>query len=287
MVSRMSRKLTSVFVALFLVDVMLFSSWLLASCGSVKSNPIPSPTIKNPPFRSLVAVDIEIDTPPLYSLGHEVALAVANKIDDMASRIHSSGMVIFLCRISSRSFEDCPVSFETPAIPAFVLPPQVPHCGNDPYACSQLKQGYKKAFADWQVLHARQVNNLAAVRAWVHHQTDKIRSMSFPFDDKGSDIFGALATASANFQGLGTDVQKYLLLATDFVSTTTMQENGSFSLAGVSVSAIYRTCSDNAYCQQSNAYWSNVVRSAGAVSFTSYSVSQSEAFGLQLPELPD
>lgn len=276
----MSRFKTTVLVSVFLVGGILCSSFLTA-CGSGKPNPPSPPTIVNPPYRPFIALNIEIDTPPLYNLGREAALAVANKIDEMATRNNSGGMVIFVCRISSHSFEDCPVSFETPAIPAFVLPPPAPVCGSDPYACSTKKQAYQKALASWQVVHTRQVNNLASVAAWVHQQTDKIRSsMSFPWNNTGSDIFGALATASQNFLDLGRNVPKYLVLATDFVSTTTMQQSGSFSLAGVKVAAIYRTCSDNAYCQQSNSYWSSVVRSAGATSFQVYSPAASSALGL-------
>jgi len=275
MAYHMSRFKTSVLVG------VLFCSSFLTSCGFGHVNQTPPPTISNPVYRPLIALDVEIDTPPLYNLGHEVALAVANKIDDMATRINSGGMVIFVCRVSSRSFEDCPVSFATPPIAAFVLPPVAPVCGVDPYQCSTQKQAYKKAFASWQVVHTRQVNNLAQVSAWVHHQTDKIRSsLTFPYDDKGSDIFGALATASQNFQGLDVKTPKFLVLATDFVSTTTRQDVGSFSLAGVRVSAIFRTCSDNEFCQESNSYWSSVVRRAGALSFQVYSPAASTALGL-------
>ncbi len=266
------------------ISVVLTCMLLVVLFGCGKPNPIASPTIENPPLRSLVALDIEIDTPPLYNLGHEVALAVANKIDEMATRINSQGMVIFVCLISSHSFEDCPVSFETPPIPAFVTPPPAPQCGSDPYACSTKKLAYKKALASWEVIHHDQVKNLDRVRAFVHTQSEKIRSLKFRFDDTGSDIFGALATASQNFQGLGRNVPKYLLLATDFVSTTTRQEVGSFSLAGVSVSAIYDSCSDNATCQEASSYFSSVVRSAGALSFDVYSPAQSQALGLQVPD---
>ncbi len=259
----------------FLIVVLLL---VLIGCG--KPNPLPSPTISNPVYRPLIAVDVEIDTPPLYTRGREVALAVANKLDELSTQLNSGGVVVFVCRISSHSFEDCPVSFRTPAIPAFVLPPPVPKCGSDPYQCSSFKGAYKKALASWQVLHTRQINDLASVSAWVHQQTNKIRSVSFPFDANGSDIFGALATASQNFQGV--NASKYLILATDFVSTTAMQNGGSFSLKGVSVAAIFRTCSDNAFCEHSNAFWSSVLRSVGASSFQVYSPAASAALGLSL-----
>jgi hypothetical protein len=261
------------------VSVLLIFVLLLVLSGCDKPNLLPSPTISNPVYRPLIALDVEIDTPPLYNLGREVAFTVANKLDELASRINSGGIVVFVCRISSRSFEDCPVSFETPAIPAFVLPPPVPKCSSDPYQCSTLKGAYKKAFASWQVAHTRQVNNLTSVRAWVHQQTNKIRYVSFPLDANGSDILGALATGAQNLQGINAQ-SKYLLLATDFVSTTTMQDIGSFSLKGISVVAVYRTCSNNQFCQQSNSYWSNVLRSAGATGFQVYSPAQSQAFGL-------
>jgi len=228
-------------------------------------------------------IDAEIDTPPNYRLGHTVALALANKIDELATRVHSAGLVIFACRISSMSWQDCPVSFKTPAIPAWVLPPPVPVCGNDPYACSTLKQKYQKDLAAWKIVHAGQVRALEQVRAYIHAQTDKIRAMKFPWDNTGSDIFGALATGAQNLQGINAQY-KYLLLATDFISTT--QQQGSLSLAGCRVVSVFRIASSNLFSQQSSSYWSHVVRRAGAVSFTSYSVNQSQAFGLQLPDLP-
>ncbi len=260
--------------------------WFLVSAlvGCGNPNPTVSPTITNPAYRPLVAIDIELDTPPLYNLGHEAALAVANTIESELVRVNTGGSLIFVCLISSRSFEDCPISFQIPHIRAFTLPPQAPHCGNDPYACSSQKQAYQKALASWQKIHAREVDNLARVAAFVHAQADKIRSLNFRnfYDDKGSDIFGALATASQNFQGV--NASKYLIMATDFVSTTTRQDTGSFSLVGVKeVAAIFRTCSDNAFCQDSNSYWSSVVRSAGAASFQVYSPSASSALGLELP----
>jgi hypothetical protein len=189
-------------------------------------------------------------------------------------------MLIFVCLISSHSFEDCPINFTTPAIPSFAPPPPVPHCGNDPYACSQLKQAYQKALTSWQVVHTSQLNKVAQVRAWVHTQTDKIRSLTFPYDNTGSDIFGALATASQNLQVV--KAAKYVLLASDLISTTTRQDVGQFSLSGVQVEAIFRTCTDNKTCQQANSYWSSVVRNAGALSFHTYSPAQSQALGLQL-----
>ena len=265
------------------ISVVLVCMLVLILCGCGKPNPIASPTIENPSLRSLVALDIEIDTPPLYNLGHTVALAVANKIDDLAMGINSSGLVIFSCRISSNSWDDCPISFKTPSVSAWVLPPSDPaaHCGSDPYQCSRLKQAYKKEYAAWVVIHAGQERALEQTRASVHALTNKIRNEMFPFDAKGSDIWNALATCASNLQGINTPY-KFCLLATDFISTT--EQQGSLSgLAGVRVVSIFRTCSDNAFCQQADSYWSHVVRRAGAVSYTSYSVPQSQALGLLLP----
>jgi len=277
-------KLTNVSYRLRLIipDMVFLLLLIFASCSKIPAQQ--RPTISNPVPRPLIAVDVEIDTPPDYTIGHTVALALANKIDELATRVNSAGLVIFVCRISSNSWDDCPVSFKTPAVAAWVLPPAVPVCGNDPYACSNLKKQYQKDFAAWKVVHAGQERALEQTRAYVHTLTDKIRTtMKFQWDNRGSDIFGALATGAQNLQGINAQY-KYLLLATDFISTTTQQ--GSFSLAGCRVVSVFRTASSNAVSQQSNSYWSNVARSAGAVSFTSYSVSQSEAVGLQLPSLP-
>ncbi len=267
----------------------LYILLVVSSCtgDAGKSNSQPTPTVTqtftNPVPRDLVAIDVEIDTPPLYRLGHEVALAVASKIDDLATRVNSSGMVIFGCRISSMSWQDCPISFRTPSIDAWVLPPLDPatHCPPDPFQCSKYKQKYKKALADWKIVHAGQVRALEQTRSYIHTQTDKIRDMRFPWDNRWSDIYGALATCAANLQGINAQF-KYCLLATDYISTT--QQQGSFSLAGIHVVSIFRTSSDNAFNQQSNSFWGNVCRRAGALSFDSYSVPQSQALGLQLPD---
>lgn len=252
-----------------------------------KPNPAPSPTvtltITSPAPRGLVAVDFEIDTPPNYTLGHTVALVVAQKIDQLATRVNSAGLVIFACRISSQSWQDCPVSFKTPAVPAWVLPSLDPttHCPPDPFQCSKYKQQYKKALASWNGIHASQVKALGQIGTFVHTQTDKIRAMKFQFDDKGSDMYGALATCASNLQGIEAQY-KFCVLATDFISTT--QQQGSLSLAGIRVVSIFRTSSDNAFYQHSTSYWSHVFMSAGAISYSSYSVPLSQALGLELPE---
>jgi hypothetical protein len=265
-----------------LLFCMFFASMLVTSCSADggKPNPPSAPTITNPPFRPLIALDIEIDTPPLYNLGHDAALAVANTIEKELVRQNTGGSLIFLCLISSRSFEQCPISFQIQPIPAFTMPPQLKPCGSDPFACSKQKGDYKKAIQAWLVIHASEVKTLARIAAWVHTQADKIRSLNFRnfYDDTGSDIYGALASASQNFQGV--NAARYLVMATDFVSTTTQQ--GSFSLAAVHVTSIFRTCSDNAYCQQSNSHWSSVVRSAGASTFQVFSPAASSALGLGL-----
>src|SRR5205085_11369145 len=119
------------------------------------------------------------------------------------------------------------------------------------------KQQYQKDLATWNVTHASQVQALEQVRASVHAQSDKIRNLAFAFNDTGSDIWNALATGAQNLQGINAPF-KFLLLATDFISTT--QEQGSFSLAGVRVVSVFTTSSDNAFSQQSSSYWSHVVR---------------------------
>ncbi len=262
---------------------IVFLLLIVTSCG--KPSAPQQPTISNPVQRPLIAIDAEIDTEPLYSLGHTVASAFAQKIEELATRINSQGLVIFACRISSNSWQDCPISFKTPSVSAWVLPPSDPaaHCPPDPYQCSRLKKQYDKDLAAWKVVHANQVRALEQTRSSVHSLSLKIKNMFLQWDNRGSDIYGALATCAANLQGINTPY-KFCVLATDFISTT--QQSGSLSLAGVRVVAAFHTCSDNAFCQQSTAYWSNVARRAGAVSFTTYSVSQSQAFGLQLPDMP-
>ncbi len=286
MVSKQKKLTNSYYWLRKFIPSIVFLLLIITSCSvdvGTSNSATPAPQIYNPPFRSLIDLDLEADTEPLYKLGHTAAVAFADKIDELATRVNSAGMVIFACRISSNSWNDCPVSFKTPAIEKWVLPPPDPatHCSPDPFQCSKQKREYKKAYADWQVIHANQVNTLAKVSARVHTQTNKIRTMKFQWDANGSDIFGALATGANNLQGLNAPY-KYLLLATDFISTTSQQ--GSLSLAGCRVVSVFRTSSDNAFSQQSNSYWSNVARSAGAISFTSYSVPQSQALGIELPE---
>src|SRR5216683_4586949 len=70
-----------------LVPYIVFLILVVTSCGYTPAPIVPA--IANPVLRPLIALDIQIDTPPLYTLGHEVAVAVANKIDEMAVRVNS------------------------------------------------------------------------------------------------------------------------------------------------------------------------------------------------------
>src|SRR5205085_2248180 len=101
--------------------------------------------------------------------------------------------------------------FQIPAISALTLPPAVSSCGSNAIECSKFKKQYEYALASWQIIHASELNNFSRVRSWVHTQTDKIRNLSFPFDNQGSDIFGALATGAQNLQGVNAQ-SKYLTL---------------------------------------------------------------------------
>lgn len=242
---------------------LVMCSLLLSGCdlrskpAMVSEQPIDAPP---QPFR---IVQVCLDTPPLYA--ERYFRAAANAIAD---RIVASiapnfgGMVVYVTRISSNSFEDEPLSF---AIPAFGPDPQKPqppqtHGG---FGDAEAKAAYQDQLAQWQrdlVDHHRKLTEL---RRWVAQQATKLRTLSDPYDQAGSDIWGCLATASMHFQQQAQG-ERYLLIASAMVNTTTLQQTQSLSLSGVTVEVMWRPCQVAVSCQASDGQWRQVFQRAGA-----------------------
>src|SRR5205823_6360993 len=109
-----------------------------------------------------------------------------------------------------------------------------------------LKAAYKKAVACWnETVSTMKTSVLPSIKQAVSVNTDRIRALKFPYNDRGSDIPGAYAEAARNLLGLPAKTVKVLVLASDLVSTTSLDSVGSFSLVGVAVAVLYHTCLDN------------------------------------------
>lgn len=255
-----------VLVALGIV-VLLFRAnivtWL-SQGGSQKSNNgqvgvmIPTPSDK-----PLTIIQYCRDTKPLYTLGQNADRAVANNIDSFV-QFDTGGMVFYASYIASHSYEHNAISFTIPSVAKQIVPPPAPQYGSDAFKNTLLKDAYEKALAAFRVSSSIQQKNLAVLRVQVHQETNTMRTLPDIFDDKGSDPLGCIALAAQHFQGQAA--VKELLIASDMVTTTSMQSIGHISLTGVSVKLIYRTCllGIAARCQSDNAYWTRFFITAGA-----------------------
>ena len=237
---------------------------------------VPTPVVSQPAkYRPFTAVQLCLDTPPWYTYSHEVALAVANKIDASVTS-NQGGLVVFVSFIASRSFQKNILTITVPSESAFPVPPSPPQYGSDTYHNAKLKQEYKNAVSDWQKAYANAQKNLTDVQAQVREQTDKLRSLKIPFDNKASEIFGCLENASRDFQYLNG--RKFLLIASTLLNNVQEQVSSNLSLAGVSVRAIWHTCEIAAAdCASNDANWKKLFLRCRAKDVSFYTIPQSEA----------
>src|SRR5690348_15237014 len=126
---RTSHKRTSVLVSLFLITLMLCSSFL-AACGGASPVP-PGQTYPYKPFLALhVCLDNTLSYPVQFQ--QEAVQNIADRIDNYITP-NMGGLLVDVNLIETNSLQDTFVSFSVPAIPA--IPPK-PQAGNDPYKYS-------------------------------------------------------------------------------------------------------------------------------------------------------
>jgi len=254
---------------------------LLCSCSLILPKAYRLPTrIEQPlsaqfqPFRS---VQLCVDSPPLYParFAREAAAALADRIDS-AVNVNFGGLVVYVSYITSDSFQNAAMQFSIPAFPADPAAPQQPKLGNDPYQNADMQLAYQKAFARWQEALISQHHKLALLRAQVKQWTDKLRSLHVPYDPTGADPWGCLDDASQHFQGVTGE--KYLLIASPLLSTTTLQKRDNISLAGVTVKIVWHPCVPKvaSTCLANDAAWKHRLLHFGARSVTFEDVPQSQ-----------
>ncbi len=268
--------LISLFLSLFGKDIAPVVNWL-----TDPGTPAPSlEPYKQTPYQPYVALQFDIDGPPLYDgkYAHEAAVAVANRIDaSVPGSGGGGGMDILVCYISSHSFENCLPSYHIPAVTPFPPLPHEPVCGDNQFDCSVRENQYHKDLAAWKQTISGFQKELAAIRSQVKRFTDRLRNLPPYFDSKGSDLIGALAMASRNLETMKG--RRVLLIASDLISTTSEKTTGAFSLSGIEIRVIWHSCAvmDAATCQANDNYFKQFTLKAGAKSFATYSVPVSEA----------
>jgi hypothetical protein len=232
--------------------------------------PITSP---HQPFR---VIQVCLDTPPLYPARyfHEAAEAIANRIDASVT-VNQDGMDVFVTVITSNSFQHDVLSFSVPSFPADPPAPVKPKLGDDPYNNATAKQTYQNAFASWQATLIARHHKLATLTAQVKQETNQLRSLPAPFDAKGDDPWGCLADAAQHMSGIPGE--KYLVIASPLIATTTLQKTPTLNLSGVSVRAIFHTCTVASTCQQNENYWTQQLLHDGATDVRFYDPAQEEA----------
>ena len=264
---RTSHKLTSVPVSLFLITLILCSSFL-AACGSSQGSVAQD---ANPPYRSFEAATICFDTTGSVNPDYRVKAAhqIADRIDSM-TQPNTGGMAVFIDQIENSSVQTDLLDFSIPAIAPL---PQKPVPGNDPYT-------YAKASSDYKKQLPAALAHLHTVQAQVKQETDTIRSLQLQTSAGGTDIFGCFDSAADNFATVPAGAIKTVVVISDMQNNQTLQETKTLPLRGVSVKVYYRQCEVASACQQNDSYWRGVLQNDGVPSVTFYSPADSQALGI-------
>ena len=276
-----------VFVVSLAVGVLLnlktvgnIGCYLLSCSQTLTVNPIPPP---DPAFALPMLLDVVIDGPPdeNTSIAHKMLQELSDAIN---GRCHENAgeLVVYSHFITSHSYLADGVSFTVPAIAKFPPPPVKKH-SDYPYKQSVYDQEYQKDFPAWQQTIVQLQKQVAATCATVKQETHVLATQAIPYDDKGSDVQSALLESSHHLEGV-TGMKKLLVLIASLFSTTSQQETGPFTLTGVSVLFMGRTCltiqGTPANCQQTMDNWSHYLTRNGATKIVD-SDPQTSALALQ------
>ncbi len=236
-------------------------------------------------FRSVyVCADISssVSSRFLHQFLHPLADAI-----DRAVVPNSDGAIFIVHWIGANSWtpDADALTITIPAIQADPLPPKsrsYPVATGDPFAEAQAHQSVDEANTNAQAQYQQQLHrlhtHLAKVRAAVHQQTQRLRSLTWPIDAIQTDVFGCVERASLYFtHAHGT---KVLLIASDLINNTFDEYvSGSMHLTGVKVKIAWY-CADAPVCMSVEAQWRQFLRDAGAQSVEFYDP-------VQIQTLPD
>jgi hypothetical protein len=232
------------------------------------------------PWQPSSVISACLDTPPLFpeSYFRKAAAAVAEWIEK-AVTVNFGGTVVYVSRISSASFEDDALTLRIPPIPADAREPTPPPSNGD-YADADTVRAYQRAVATWQRTLDANHRYLAQVRHMVRQRINKLLTLADPYDDRGADVLGCLATASSHLQQTPGE-KKYLVIASPMVNNVLLQKAHTLNFAGVTVEVIWRTCQIASVCQASDESWGRLFRQFGARRVSFKDPAESEASGLQ------
>ncbi len=233
---------------------------------------------------SFRVVQFCLDTPPLFPTGyfHQAARQVSDRIDALTT-VNQDGLVLYVSLIGHDSLQTSVLTITVPAIPAD--PPQpklkpLPSSAqfNSPYDYAQALDSVKKenanALLNWQVELKANHTLLSQARAQVKSQTDKLRTLTAPYDNVAADVWGCLDLSSLHFRNVRA--LKSLVIASPLINNSTVQES-NINLSSAVVNVIYHSCTIASTCQANDSYWQQVFLSSHARSVSFYDLAQSQA----------
>lgn len=227
------------------------------------------------PYQKYRVEQYAINTPPIYSvrLFRQAVMALADRVDGSIN-VNMGGEAIYVNLITHNSIQGTVLTLTVPSFPADPPAPSPPKLGDDPYANAKAQSDYQIAFDVWQAKLLSQHKLLSRLRATVRVWTNKLRTLTPPYDPVADDLLGFLADASQHFQNVNGD--KYLLIASPLLNNTLVNQSSGISLTGVNVRVIYRTCYLASVCAASDGYWSKIFKQYGAKSVKILDPAQSE-----------
>src|SRR5216110_2000491 len=151
--------------------------------------------------RSHRIIQICLDTPPLYpaTTFTKAANLIANWIEADVT-VNQDGFKVYVGEIRSRSFQINVVApIEVPAIPAdgtepTPQPDYTPQPGENGYHATDMQATITAAndqgHTNWQNQVVHNHKTLATTLEKVKEETNALRSLTPPYDDKGADVYG-------------------------------------------------------------------------------------------------
>ncbi len=288
MVSSINRYKWVLVLLAVIVLVTALSPWLLPQMsrdllsgtdhGSTDITPVAVPSLDQPTTEVGIVLHLCLDTPPLFSavMAHKAAVAIADELDTLVVP-GFKGLKFYSSYIASKSYQDeTGVNFTISSVPSLSPRPVQKH-SPDPYQDALLKQKYQTEVDTWQAQVNLQLSQLTALRATVHGLTNRLRSLSFPFDDRGADYRSCLYEAGKHLLDAPSSAKtRLIVLASALVDN--QHEQGYLNLTGVDVKSVFYSCSDSAIaCLTRVATIKHLVMQAHAKSFSVLDVAESQA----------
>ncbi len=279
MVSHRSHKLdtvSSVYVSLFLVGVILCSSFLVG-CGDPHKKPqYQWETAVIVPYRMPEVIANCTDRTSSYPTNYarEELNALASGLLHVASLPNRGDLWLFINTISSSSLTTgLPpihldhVNADNPGPPPLVLPQQQPHENPYEYATkvAQLKKAYQQKIDQYQASLRKNHTQLREMQKIASQDATSINTISLASDKKsGTDLLSCI-TGSAEIFALHPGYKHVLLIASDMVENRWKAQPSNLDLHGTVVTVAWFYCGDSPQtCANRQAYWTSFFNHFGA-----------------------